>query len=450
MNTAGDSPKAPVDPAVWHEPEMRACLAVRDIGAVYRQLKRRGVSQRRIAGLTGQAQPEISEIMNGRQVMAYDVLSRIADGLGVPRGLMGLAYDGAQAVDLREQTEGDSDMERRGFLGLVAKAAVVGLSASELESIRVLPEPGPRPSRVGMQDVANLEATIGFFRAQDDRYGGGSVRSAVTAHLNWADGLLEAAASDVVRTRLQQTLADLHSLAGWVSFDLGSTRQAVRHLANALVLAKDSREHALAAKVLFQMGRVYLHDGEPDNALKVFQLGQMSAQDANSPRAVALLHLNEAWAYAELGNAQQTRVQLTRAAEELTRDTDQDVPSWLAFMSQAEIEGIAGMAYTALSARDRSFAEAGLEHATRSFDMRAETDARSRTSDLIAIAVNRLRAGEVAGGVRAGAEVLERMSGVRSSRLVDRLGWVQQAAELHAGRSDARDLAEQVSRLRSA
>jgi hypothetical protein len=71
---------------VWNLPEMRTALAERDISAVYRLLRRQGVSQRQIAAKTGQSQSEVSEILKGRQVMAYDVLARIADGLCVPRG----------------------------------------------------------------------------------------------------------------------------------------------------------------------------------------------------------------------------------------------------------------------------------------------------------------------------------------------------------------------------
>ena len=72
---------------------MRKALATRDIAGVYRLMQRYGVAQRRIAALTGQSQSEISEIINGRQVNSYDVLVRIAQGLGVPRGWLGLAYD---------------------------------------------------------------------------------------------------------------------------------------------------------------------------------------------------------------------------------------------------------------------------------------------------------------------------------------------------------------------
>jgi hypothetical protein len=86
--------RALVDDAVWFRQEMRIALAARDIRAVYRLLQRFGVSQRRIAAATEQSQGEVSEIIAGRRcVVAYDVLVHIAEGLGVPRGWMGLAYD---------------------------------------------------------------------------------------------------------------------------------------------------------------------------------------------------------------------------------------------------------------------------------------------------------------------------------------------------------------------
>src|SRR4051812_6044616 len=46
-----------VDPALWHRTDMRIALAARDIAGVFRLLQRVGVSQRRIAALTGQSQP---------------------------------------------------------------------------------------------------------------------------------------------------------------------------------------------------------------------------------------------------------------------------------------------------------------------------------------------------------------------------------------------------------
>jgi transcriptional regulator with XRE-family HTH domain/tetratricopeptide (TPR) repeat protein len=450
MNVAGDDPRTLIEPAVWEDAEIQSALRVRDIGAVYRQLKRRGVSQRRIGGLTGQTQPEVSAIMKGRQVMAYDVLSRIADGLGIPRGLMGLAYETPGVASWGVGTEGESEVERRGFLGLVAKAAMVGLSSGELDRLRVIPQPAPLPGRIGDADIGNLENTVKYFRAQDDEFGGGAVRSAVVGHLEWATGMLDCPAADEVQKRVRCALADLHSLAGWASFDTGAHDQANRHFANAFVLAKESNEHGLAAKVLFQMGRVYLHQKKSHSALKVFQLGQLSAQDANSPRAVALLCLNSAWAHAEMGDVEQTKSLLIRASDELARDPGSATPTWLDFMNAAEIEGISGMAYTALSAKDRSYAELGIHHASRSFEMRGESDARSRASDLIAVAANNFRAGNVTEGVRIADDVLPRLESVRSSRLIDRLDWVRQGAELHPRNGEARELVERVAAVSAA
>jgi transcriptional regulator with XRE-family HTH domain len=71
---------------------MRAALAGRDVTRMYRLLQKNGYSQQRIAAMTGQSQPEISAVIHGRRIMAYDVLCRIADGLDIPRGYMGLAY----------------------------------------------------------------------------------------------------------------------------------------------------------------------------------------------------------------------------------------------------------------------------------------------------------------------------------------------------------------------
>ena len=71
---------------------MTAALAERDMATVFRLLQEHGLSQRSIAARTGQSQSEISEVMSGRRIVSYDVLARIADGLGVSRGYLGMAY----------------------------------------------------------------------------------------------------------------------------------------------------------------------------------------------------------------------------------------------------------------------------------------------------------------------------------------------------------------------
>jgi predicted XRE-type DNA-binding protein len=101
----GHHPRNRIPQAVWDRPDMRRHLAARDVAAVFRLLQRFGVSQRAIAARTGQSQSEISEIISGkRQVFRYDLLLRIAEGLGVPRGWMGLAYDDSGQAALEPRT----------------------------------------------------------------------------------------------------------------------------------------------------------------------------------------------------------------------------------------------------------------------------------------------------------------------------------------------------------
>ena len=121
---AGGPPAPPVDPRLFDSPEMRATLGERDIGALFRAVKATGVSYRTIAALVGMSQSEVSEIISGRRVHSYDVLVRVAQGLGVPRALMGLSYtDGPQATydgqDGAAAPEVDEAMQRRRFLNAV-------------------------------------------------------------------------------------------------------------------------------------------------------------------------------------------------------------------------------------------------------------------------------------------------------------------------------------------
>jgi transcriptional regulator with XRE-family HTH domain len=71
---------------------MRQALYQHDFITVYRLLQRIGYSQNAIGQLTGQSQPEISAILHGRRVISYSVIARIADGLGIPRGYLGLSW----------------------------------------------------------------------------------------------------------------------------------------------------------------------------------------------------------------------------------------------------------------------------------------------------------------------------------------------------------------------
>lgn len=101
-NSPGIRPRATrtghCDASWWYFGEfegspVRAALAERDIGTLFRFLRSRGWSVSAISRATGISENQARRIMTGQQqVQTYDVLDRVASGLDIPRGLMGLAY----------------------------------------------------------------------------------------------------------------------------------------------------------------------------------------------------------------------------------------------------------------------------------------------------------------------------------------------------------------------
>ncbi|HEU4425688.1 MAG TPA: helix-turn-helix domain-containing protein [Pilimelia sp.] len=454
MNVNQDPDRA-IDPAVWERRDVRAALAVRDIAAVFRLLQHVGVSQRRIAALTSQSQSEISEILSGRQVMAYDVLARIADGLGIPRGSMGLAYDDGASELLAEQDEianrPDEQEETRVLLAHVAEVTM-GAAVLDINSWSQSFEPvmAPVPDRVGMADVARLESITHGLRALDYQHGGGSCRDAVVAQVQWAQRWLRADHGDSVGRRLHLALADLHNLAGWTSFDVGLYAPARRYFVRALEQAKHANELSLVAKVLYCMGRLHLHRGRVVDALKFFQLGQIAAQESGCELAVAMLCANEAWAYALLGRSQQAFKSIGRAQDEFARADVAEAPAWVRFFGSADLDASIAMTRAFLpepTPKQRAEAIAGF---TRSLAVRGSQMARSRAFELTALARVHLQDGDLDHGAKIGHQAVDLAEEVRSIRVVDRMASLLAEAERHPTRTDVRSLAERIVTLRAA
>ncbi len=71
---------------------MRKALTSREFSTVFRNLfEQHGYSQQAIAELTGQTQPEISEVIaNSRTISHIHVIERLVFGLGIPPCYVGL------------------------------------------------------------------------------------------------------------------------------------------------------------------------------------------------------------------------------------------------------------------------------------------------------------------------------------------------------------------------
>ncbi|WP_459713410.1 helix-turn-helix domain-containing protein [Actinophytocola sp. KF-1] len=453
MNSIG-SQSSSVTPEAWEDQEMRNALAAREVSTIYKLLRRKGVSQRQIAAMTGQSQSEVSEILKGRQVMAYDVLVRIADGLGVPRGYMGLAYDEvtAQRVAERSETpeaEEPENVKRRKFLAHAAAVAVgahvLGADSGSWVSNPVLT---PAPGRIGMTDVRQVEAATRALRSLDYQYGGGFCRDAVVAQLSWGQQMLNSSGTDVVKQRLHVALADLHNLAGWTSFDVGLIDSARNHFGRALELAKAGESDELVANILYRMGRVYLHKEAPDDALKMFQLGQIAAQQSGSELAVAVICANQAWAYAMMGHEEQTMKLIGRTRDEFARANHGEAADWVKFFNEDDVYSMIGTVHTVLAQKvDARHTKYAIPALTRAIDSYGDEVARNKAFNLSSLATNHLLDGDIDHGSKVGVQAVDLAQHLKSKRVRDRLEPLRVEAEKRRNFTDARELADLIGRF---
>jgi transcriptional regulator with XRE-family HTH domain len=438
-----------VDPALWLRPDMRAALATRDIAGVFRLLQRVGVSQRRIAALTGQSQSEISEILGGRHVVSYDVLARIADGLGVPRGHLGLAYDEstAQMVNGTPTPAEDEEDSRR----LMARLTKLTVGAAPVDP-QGWSQPfslswASPPAHVGLADVGRLEGITAQLRQLDHEHGGGACRDAALAQLGWAQQLLRADVGDDAARALHVAVADLHLLAGWTSFDIGMLGPARRHFARALEHARFASEQSLVAKALYCLGTAHLHHGWSGQALRLFQLGQVAAQESGCGRAVAMLHANLAWAHAVGGDAGQALACIGRARDEYGRAEREESPSWLRFFDSAELQGVCGATLASLPDQTPELRADAIDRLSLSVAMRELTLVRSRIFDMTFLARLLIEDGAVQQGIQVGHEAVDAAAHVRSQRVIDRCAPLRAVLAARPSDNDARELAERIKAL---
>ena len=339
-----ETPRPPIDPALYRREDVRRVLAVRDVAALYRLVGQEGISQRQIAELVGQSQSEVSEIMKGRRVTAYDLLERIALRLGIPRELMGLSY-GEQppsggGTEGTEGVEVDDDMQRRDALavGFMAALGAVPPFAKLLDS-SAAPKEVPLPSRLGTADVAEVRQRTQELRltAQTE---GGQARAANAAAASYRR-LTAVPAAEAVTRSLGSALAELEELAGWCCYDAGLDRHARWHYRTAVNLAHRVGDTHRAASALRYAGVVDANQGEPNQALKLYQVAglMLGKQD---PDISAWLYAVSARVLAEMEH-EQAADYLNRArdgwqATEPAERADQDYQTAVVYVRLSKLD----------------------------------------------------------------------------------------------------------------
>lgn len=371
--------------AVLETSPARHALAQRDIGEVYRQLAEARVAQATIAEATGQSPSEVSEIINGRRVQGYDVLVRIADGLAVPRGWMGLAH----TLPVPSDTSGEEvseDVKRRAFLAVVSTALFGRPVLGEVLELPNRPDsPTPLPSQLGMADVDALRALTERMRALARQFGGqGDTVSAIAVR---SSRLMAVDASAAVRRSLAAALAELHTVAGWCSFDSHAPADVSRaHFTRGLELATEAGDTYLGADAMYHAAMTMQNDS-PDDSLKLLQLAQIRlGKDSGHSRGQTL----DAWLHVDTAHALIMMDHPVLAKSSLAAARDEWDPADR--FDQADMDHVVAQAHRGLGDLD-----AAEQFAASSVRTWSDKDRRDGVQAGITLAGIHLAAGEPAG-----------------------------------------------------
>ncbi|MBV9011683.1 MAG: helix-turn-helix transcriptional regulator [Pseudonocardiales bacterium] len=435
----------PLDRALFEGDEMRAVLAARDIGTVYRHLRRLGVSQRHIAQLTGQSQSEVSEIMvRGRQVSNVWVIERIADGLGVPRAWLGVSYGEEPAEAPPAEEEVDEAVKRRALIA-TASTAAVGQAVGLGKTVKLaLPSRQVLPSRLGISDVHVLRALTESLRGVARHYGGQAGVFGATAreYTPW----LEVPAREAVKAQFAAALVELYTEAGWYCYDDGL--DGTGFFTEALSLADQFGDSYGVANATWQAGLTLVWIGHPNEALKLFQFGQLrlggfplgrpasALPRADDPRLPTLA--------ARLSRLSATAWALMKAPEQATRCLAEANEGWEPRDAFEHAGGDLTTAGVQLNLGQLEAAERSAANAVRGY--REGHYRPGRTVAELLLAEVHVRAGEPQ-GLSLAHQAIEVVSTLRSAALRrERLVPLAAALAARPG-TDARDLARKARQV---
>lgn len=256
-----------------------------------------------------------------------------SDGLGFPR---------TKTAALTEAADYWSHVNRRDFLA----NAPFAVGAFSTPFLRWLTRPADTDrtpgdgTRVGTEEVRELQRAADEVRRWDSRYGGGSWRTASAPARLFAQTapLLRGSYSEKVGAELFGATSQLARLAGWIAFDAGQDQVAQRHFIQALRLARAAGDRALGAYVLTTMAMQTLFRGHPHEAVDMTQGAYARAGGTEAASVRGFAKLIEARAHARLGDEPSASRALATAEELCGKGHGApDTPEWIDFFGHARI-----------------------------------------------------------------------------------------------------------------
>ncbi|MEV6456532.1 MULTISPECIES: tetratricopeptide repeat protein [Streptomyces] len=238
-------------------------------------------------------------------------------------------------------------VQRRRFLAASA-AATVALALGIDDT--------PVRGRLSTSDIDRVHATIGRLDAHFYSIGGGPLLSVCTTYVDRLRTALDGCTyGDRVEKALHGAISSVYASAGWAAHDGGDPDQAaLLHTASlqSALLASDASAGARAWSNLALQARM---EGRHREAVQITRAALDNRRARQDPHIAALLHARLAIGQARTSDRTGAARSLLAAEQAYDRvDTAATAPTWLAFLSPAELSGLAAITHQALGQYDRA------------------------------------------------------------------------------------------------
>lgn len=400
--------------------QLRAAIALEEVAMRYGlAVPSRESLLRMVKGWErGDHQP--SDFYRSLWSMVYNVPERVLFAELPPSTLSVLGL-GLVAVEAGEDA-GGQPMRRREVL----------VSGSLFGSLAFV---GPaQPLHVGMTEVREVSSAARSLQRWDRQFGGGVPYQAAVGFVDSAMRLVRGTYTERTGRALLPAVADLCAVTGWITHDIGQTRQALGYFSLGVQVAQQGQDSAVAARLLSDMARVNADLGNPMQSIELLQLARHVSQSHTSALVAAKLHSLEAKTYAILGRADECVRAIHEAERWLADGANADQPGWIRYFNEAQLDGVIGSCFRDLATIDARYAlqaEAPIHRAMRN---RNHDQLRNQALDHLNLATARLRRGEIDGMIEEGTTAANLAQALKSHRTNARLRWLSRQPDVAESR----------------
>jgi hypothetical protein len=314
------------------------------------------------------------------------------------------------AVPTRPVTAKEPPLQRRTF---IAGALTAALGTDQT----------PWRGRLGSSDVDRMHSTIARLDAHFNGLGGGALIDVAADYLHRLEYALDRCSyGDRIERALHRAVAQVAACAGWSAHDCGQYEKAARFRNTALQASLLSRDPIAVTRAWSDLAAQAEHAHRPGEAARINRAALSERHLRSHPLISALLHARLADCLGQTDDPQGMGRHLAAAERTYDRAGAEGAPSWLAFLTPAELSGLGAIAHQSAGQYRRAERQT-----VQTLDLLEDRFTRNRTYYTVFLAELQLAQGDRERAAQTAARV--QIADIASSRITGRLERVIAASQ---------------------